>query len=190
MAAGEILCRPRRAAIGNMLQIGFGLQLEQFHRKMMRRANSRRSVVELARSLLHIGDEFFRRLDRERRMHGQRQRAGGDQHDWIEARHRIVRQGLEQAGIVRERTGRHQNRMAVGCRTRGHLRSDIAAGAGLVVDDHRLAPARLDLFPDEPRKNVRAAAGRKRDHDGDGAARLLRGRGCRQCDKHRSANSH
>ena len=118
-------------------------------------------------------------------MHGERQRAGGDHDDRIEALHRIVGQRLEQAGVVRERARGHQKRVAVGRRARGELRADIAARARLVVDHHRLAPARLNFLADQPRQDVRTAARRERNDDGDGAARLLRGRAARNCGKHR-----
>ena len=66
--------------------------------------------------------------------------------------------------------------MPVGRGASGQLRSDIAACARLVVDDHGLAPARLKLLSEKSRQDIRTAAGRERTHNGDGASRLLRGR--------------
>src|SRR5262245_27174649 len=49
--------------------------------------------------------------------------------------------------------------------------TDVARGAGAVVDDHRLAPLLLQALADVPRQEVRAAAGRKRHDDADGLGR-------------------
>jgi hypothetical protein len=74
---------------------------------------------------------------------------------------------------------RDQQRMAVGLRLGGGIRPDIAAGAGLVLDDDRLAPFRLQLVAGNARDHVNAAAALKRDDEFDrfrGKLRLGGGR--------------
>src|SRR5262249_20399244 len=67
---------------------------------------------------------------------------------------------------------------AVGCRLRDLLGGDVAAGAGAVLDDHRLAYELRELLRHRPRREVGAAAGREaHDH----ANRPNGIRVCRQC---------
>jgi len=65
---------------------------------------------------------------------------------------------------VREVAG-EQDGVAVGCGARDVLRGDVGAGAGLVVNHHRLADFPGQLVGDDAREKITAAPGRKSDHE-------------------------
>ena len=98
---------------------------------------------------------------------------------------RIVGHALEQRDVLGERRGGQQQRVAVRRRARRDLRADVAAGARLVLDHDRLAPALLDLFAQHAREDVGPGPRRERHDDRDGAARLLR-EGAAGCEGGRS----
>jgi hypothetical protein len=62
--------------------------------------------------------------------------------------------------------------MAVGRRASDGDRPGHPAGAGPVLDQERLAEPLLQPLPEHARQKLGAAAGRERDHEGDGAARI------------------
>ena len=70
---------------------------------------------------------------------------------------------------------------AVGRAPRGELRADVAAGAGAIVDHHRLTEELRQPGRERTREDVIAAAGRKRHDEADRLVRILlglrRGRG-------------
>ena len=85
-----------------------------------------------------------------------------------EVLHRIVGQLREQVGIDdQRRVAAHHQRIAVGRRLGDALDRDVAAGAGDVLDHHRLAPGLGELVAEQPRGDVRRHAGRKADDDLD-----------------------
>src|SRR5476649_2254570 len=71
--------------------------------------------------------------------------------------------------VDRVAAGDREERVAVGRRLDRGLCAQIAAGARLVIDDHRLAQPRRKLFGDETAGEVRAAARRERRHELDRA---------------------
>ncbi len=88
-----------------------------------------------------------------------------DQRDRREVLRRVVGHRLVEARIDRMRGQRaHQDRVAVGRRLRDHVGADVAAGAGLVLHNHRLAPHLGELLRDEAAGDVERSAGRER-HD-------------------------
>jgi hypothetical protein len=74
-----------------------------------------------------------------------------------------------------------QQRVAVGRRVHHLLRGDVAAGAGLVLDDHRLADRGLHLLGDQAGHDVGGAAGREGDDDANGLVWEGRQAGQRPC---------
>ena len=58
MAADEIVCRQRAAAIGHVDDVDTGLLLEQFAGEMMRRSDARRTELQLAGIGLGVGDQL------------------------------------------------------------------------------------------------------------------------------------
>jgi hypothetical protein len=74
--------------------------------------------------------------------------------------------------------------MVSGMKSRGglvldELDRDPAAGAGLVLDDHRLADIVGELLADQPREQVVAAAGREPHDHPDRPGRIVGLRPCR-----------
>ena len=91
----------------------------------------------------------------------------------------LVGQLLVEAAVDRERPGRRdEQRVPVGFGLRRQIGADVAAGAGLLLDDDRLAPLRLQLVGGDARQDVVDAAGRERHDELDRLARkrALRGR--------------
>jgi hypothetical protein len=82
---------------------------------------------------------------------------------------------------IQELVGGHsratdQDRVAVGIRMGDHVARDVAAGARLVLDHHRLAPHLLQAVADEARGDIGRAARRERHHDAHRFCRPVRGR--------------
>ena len=65
-----------------------------------------------------------------------------------------------------------QQRVAVGSSARDHGRPDVAARPAPVLDDHSLAPALAELFPQDAPKRVSRSSRRKRDHQPNGLVRV------------------
>ena len=94
----------------------------------------------------------------------------GQQRDRLEVIVGVKRQLVKNKRIDRKGANVTQNeRVTVGAlRTFGH--GNVAAGAGLVFNKHRLAQAFADLVGRRPRHNFRAAARGKRHQQADGFA--------------------
>ena len=117
-------------------------------------------------------EELGERADAERGWHDQHIRIAGDQDDRREILDRIEWQLWIDPDIraVRARGG-HEQRVAVGRAPRHCIGGDVAARAGAVLDDHRLAEAHGKLLAHHARQHV----GRRARPDGDeDAHRLLR----------------
>ena len=94
-----------------------------------------------------------------------------------------VGQFLVEALVDGERPGRgDQQRVPVRLGLRREIGADVAAGAGLLLDDDRLAPLRLQLVGGDARQHVVDAASRERHDELDRLARkrALRIGGTRQ----------
>ena len=106
-----------------------------------------------------------------------------DHADRGEARDRIERQVRLDRGVGGERRRQQAERVAVGRRLRDQRRADRAAGAGLVLDDHRHLPGVREALAELAREGVVRAARRVRNHDRDrlhGELLLRRRRGRRR----------
>ena len=112
----------------------------------------------------------FERIDRQVLLHDDDVRHAaehGDRHEVLG----LVGELLVEALVDRERPGRRdEQRMAVGLGLRREIGADVAAGAGLLLDDDRLAPFRLQLVGGDARQHVVDAAGRERHDELDGLA--------------------
>ena len=101
-------------------------------------------------------------------MHDEDVRRIRDHRHRREILHRIERQRRIDARADRERTDvGEQQRVAIGRGLGDDLRADVAVGAGLVLDDDRLAPRFRELLADRAREDVRRAARRVRHDDAD-----------------------
>jgi hypothetical protein len=78
---------------------------------------------------------------------------------------RIVAQLWIQELVGGHAGARDQDGVAIGIGMRHHLGGDVAAGAWLVLDHHRLAPHLLEAVADQTRGDVGRAARRERHHD-------------------------
>ena len=94
--------------------------------------------------------------------------------DRLEILLRIVAEVLVEADVDRERgAGRQQDGVAVGRGARDGVGRDAAAGAGAVLDHHRLLEDFLHLLGEDARHHVARAAGRKAEDQRDRLGREL-----------------
>jgi hypothetical protein len=88
---------------------------------------------------------------------------------------RIVRQLAVERHVDRVGADRaHQYRVAVGGRFGDVVGADIAAGAGTVIDNHRLAPAFVELLAYRARDDVERTAGGERHDEADRLDGIIR----------------
>ena len=95
-------------------------------------------------------------------MNDERQRARCDLGDRHEILLRIVRHRRIKARIHHERIDSHQQVLAIRRRPRCDLRADVAAGAGLVLNDDGMIPALPQFLAEDAREQVRSRARRER----------------------------
>ena len=105
-------------------------------------------------------------------MHHDHVRTRRDEAHRSEVLYRIIRQLCIQARVDRVRARRRQQRVAVGRRIRHELRRKQAAGAGTIVDDHRLLQILAQVFREHAGEDIGAAAGRVTDDEPDGFRRI------------------
>src|SRR5262249_26689576 len=159
--------------VGDLGDVGLGHHLQQFHAEMRLRAEPDRGVVELAgvctrkcQQLLHAGGFDLRAGD-------EHEIDLGDDADRYEIAERIVGEvGIKiwidhQIGV-----DGHEQRVAVG-RGAGDLSGrQPAIGAGLVLDDHRLAHRVAQAIPQRACDQVDRAARRLGEDKADGLGRI------------------
>ncbi len=125
---------------------------------MRRRAIARRGVVELAGRRLGERDQLGDRARRQRGMHDQHVGLGADQDDGRQILDRVVRQIAVEAGVGRQDgVVAHQQRVAVGRRLGDDVAGEVAAGAGAIVGDHRLAEPFVQFLADGARQQIAPA---------------------------------
>ncbi len=166
-AADQVEQRRPRAAVREVDHVGAGHRLEELARQVDRGAVAARRHVELARvgarvgdQRAHVGDAVGGRL---RRVHDEDVRHAGDERDRREVLDRVVGHLRIQRRIDRLRADRsHQQRVAVGRRLGDEIGAQVAAGAGLVLDDEALAEGLGELGRERAGEDVgRAAPGLK-----------------------------
>ena len=163
----------RAALVRDVRHLHAGHHLEQLAREMDRRAVARRREIELAGIRLRVGDELLHRVHRQRRIDHEHVGNAGDQDDRREILDVVVRHLRVQARVDRVRAhGAHFQRVAVGRGLGDQLRADVAAGAGPVVDDDRLAPCVGELLRDGAGEDVGGAARRERHDEADRLRRI------------------
>ena len=180
-------CR-RSAAIGDMRHLDADALQQQFHGQMRQRADAGRGVIELARILLGVGDEFLERLERRSRIADQHLRHRGDDRDRHQVFFGVVRQLRLQRGVDGVVRRRQQDRVAVRRRLGDGVGGDDTAGARLVFDHDRLAQIFSHLRGHHARDDVDRAAGRERQQQTDRPFRIFgeAGPGLRQNQRERS----
>ena len=181
-AAGDQVGQRRRAAlVGHMRHLDAGHRLEQFGRDMRGAAEPGRAVEQFARLRLGVGDEFRDRFHRQRIGHRKQVRHPRDDDDRRDVLGLVVGHVLEHELVdgVGARRADHEG-VAVGLGLRDEVGGDVAAGAGLVLDDELLTEFFRDFGGDDPRQHVGGAAGRERNDSltgrvGHACARARRG---------------
>ena len=159
-ALGHRKSRRRRAVERHVLGLQAGFMQKQLHRQVRRTALAQRAVVHLAALRTGPGDEFSHRLGRHP-LGVDRQHVGlrGGHHDRLQVARRVVGHlGIQEGRIGQRAVEADRDGVAIGG-LGGHVQPHQAAGAGLVVDHHRLAPARGQLVAHQPHDQVERAAG-------------------------------
>jgi DNA-binding transcriptional LysR family regulator len=124
--------------------------------------------VHLARLRLRGGDEVGERLVRRLRRHDEDEGRARDEADRRQVLHRVVRQLRVERRIDREVARlAEDDRVAVGRRLGRLVDAEVAAGAGLVVDDEGPAGLGRDALRHLAGDDVGAAAGRERHEHAD-----------------------
>src|SRR6266571_2791022 len=166
LAGEEVGDRLADALVGNVQQVDLGHGLEELGGEVRGGARARGGVGQLAGVRSRERDQLADVRGPDFQVGGDDVGRGGDE------RHR----GELRDVLFGERRGRaHEERVAVGGRLRHGVRADMAARAGLVLDEHLLLPNFGELRRHEARERVGAAAGRKGHDD----AHRLRGEGLR-----------
>ena len=156
-----------------------GLVLHQLHAQVRDRARAGAGVVQLAGVGLGVLDEFGKRAHRQIGVDQQHIGQAVDQRDRREILDGVIGQIGVDGGVDHMRALRGDDqRVAVGPGL-GHVdRAHGAAGAALVVDQHRNAQLAAQAVGDQPARVVHRAAGRER-HDQRDRLRRVCGLGMR-----------
>ena len=128
--------------------------------------------ITLVRPLLGVVDQLLERLVGLLVVDDQHHRAFGEARDRDEVGARELGRAAEQLvdlGETRDRDDVHEQRVAVGLGGGGELGADLAGGAGLGLDHHRLLEERLEHGGERPADHVGGAARRKRIDERDRA---------------------
>ncbi len=122
---------------------------------------------------LDQGDERLEIFRRHRRMNLKHHRQRRDLDDGREVLERIVGQGFVEGHIDRHRAARREQYGIAVRRGLGHrVAANIAAGPGLVLDDHRNAELDLQGRLEQTRHQIGDAARRIRHHELDRVRRI------------------
>eukprot|EP01136_Pigoraptor_vietnamica_P000419 Opistho-1_new@25714 len=181
LAREHVLQRRRRAAVGHVRHLRAGGLLEQLAGQVRRRARAGRGVRERAGLGSRQRDQFAHVLRGQLRLGDEvHLRAPDRGHRREVARRQQAR--LEERGVGGlDRSRRDEEGVAVGRGAHHFGGRDVAAGAGLVVDQHGLAERLRQRLREDARHHVGAAAGRKADDHADGLGRpCASGCGCRR----------
>jgi hypothetical protein len=153
-------------------QLDAGGLREQLGLEMAEIADAGGGVIERAGLRFGERDQLGDVLDGKRRMHGQQRRQPDHRRHVDEVLHRVIGQVLVDPLVDRHRrVGRHRHGVAVGRRLLECLQADLAVGAAAVLDDNRLVQPLRQIFRNDARHHVGAAAGRVGHDHADRAAR-------------------
>ena len=165
LPAEQIGQRGRHAAIGHVHHVDAGHHLEQFGGDVGDPADAARTVGELARIRLGIGDELGNRLGRNRWMYHHDKGTADEARDRRDVADEIEIELVVKRRIDRVRRTDQEQRVAVRRRAHDRLGGDVAAGARPVLDDEWLAEPLRQPLTDQAREDVVRAAGGKADDD-------------------------
>src|SRR2546422_6335407 len=154
------------------------------------RAVAVRGEVELARIAARVLEELAHAVDRRLRGDHEHVRAAAHERDRGEVLLRVERQRPVQRHVDRVGRRRDEERVAVGCALRDEIGADVASGAGLVLDDHRLSQGFREARAQGARGEIGDPARRKRDDEPDRLRRILREGGERKKQRDPGAARH
>ena len=152
-----------RRLVGNVRDVDFRRHLDALHRKMGGGADARGGIRQLilAREL----QQLLQILRRHRRIHGDDVRRARPEDHRHEIGERVIAGVRIQRRVHGVSNAGDEQHVAVGRGALHLLGGDVAASAGLVLHDHRLAERLGELRRHQARDEVGGAARRKADHD-------------------------
>jgi hypothetical protein len=155
-------------------QVDSGAPLEHLHGQVVLAAVAAGGVRERRVRLLRVIDELREGAHRQRRVDGQHELVGRHRHHRREIAQRVDRHLVEVRIDGDLAVGEQAERVAIGLRARDELVGNVAVGTRLVLHHHRMADVLRQLVRDHARRDVRRAARRDRNDDGDrpGARKL------------------
>lgn len=181
LAGQQVRHRRPLPAIRHVQHVDAGHHLEQLARHVRRAAVAGGGHGDLAGIDPGIGDQVGHAVRRQRGMHHDDHGHADDAADGRDVADEVEVEFWIERGVDRIRYGRKQQRVAVGGRIDHGLGADIAAGAGTVLGDEGLAKPVREPLPDQPRRDVDAAARGKARDDAHRPRRIVeRERGVRQ----------
>src|SRR5262245_14282294 len=131
---------PEIALVRNVCELDAGHGRETFGAEMDAAACAGGGIIEFAGLRLRERDQLANGMDRQRRMHANDERAGGDEADRREIPARIVADIVVERRIDRERAGAAEPECVAVGRCLGDLTGgDAAARAAAILDDDLLA---------------------------------------------------
>jgi hypothetical protein len=186
LARQQVLHGGRGALVGDVDDVHARLHLEGLARHVQRRAHRADGEVQLPRLGLGQRDELAHVLHRQARAGHQDRRRGGHAGERGEVLHRVEGQRGVQRGVDGVAGEAQQQRVAVGRGLGDRVGGDVAARAGLVLDDDGAAQRGTHADGQRARQRVGRAAGGRADEDTHGRVADLRagtgGKGqCGQC---------
>src|SRR5437870_4784891 len=163
-ARDRVVQRRAGALVRDVDDLDLGHVEEQLARQVRDAARAGRRVRQLVRLAPRQLDQLLQVVRRHRGMHRDHERPLRELDDRRDVVHRVERQ-LVQARVHRVAARHQQQGVTVGRRLDRKLGAQIAASAGLVLDDHLVAEPLGELLRDQPRDEIGAAAGSERRDD-------------------------
>ena len=146
-----------------MEHIDAGHAHEQLAVELLRAADAARGHIDLARIGLGVGDEFGDGLGREGRVHLHHAERVNDAGDRDDVADEVEIEIVVQRRVPDVRRVISSSVWPSGVGSHDRLGADIAAGAGPVLNDKRLAEALRQPLSHQPRENVGRSAGAEAD---------------------------
>src|SRR6266496_3815535 len=137
------------------------------------RAVAVRGEVELARIAARVLDQLAHAVEGRLRGDHEHVHAAAYERDRGEVLARVERQRLVERHVDRVGRRRDEERVAVGRRLGDEIGADVAARAGAVLDDDRLAERLAQSRRERPRGEIGDSTRRKSDDKPDRLARVL-----------------
>ncbi len=165
IAGDDVLNGQRAAAIGHVDHGDAGGRLEQFGGQVRHRPVPARAIAELSGIGLGVGDQVGHRVERQRRIDHQDDRALGIRRDRRKAFQRVVARVLvDQRRDHLAAGAAHQQRVAVGIAVGDVAGAERVAGAAAVLDEELLAQGRAEIVGHDPGDEIDGPRG-NRGHD-------------------------